>query len=169
MRTTIVAFLALTGAVLHFASNWWEKAWATYAFSRMSPDGCIRVDTYDPYWVLPSLFHPVPHPDPEAPTRWGIPWEASVFRRAYEVSTGKLLGETIVYDPTVAFNIADWGDPRSIGRRVFTAGGFPFVDTDRCADEATLKRLGDFYKSKRERHERQDAARRSADAESHPL
>ncbi|HEY4292767.1 hypothetical protein [Luteibacter sp.] len=152
MRTTVVAFLALVAVLLYVASNWWEKAWGTYAFSETSPDGCIRVDTFDPYWVLPSLFHPIPHPDPEARPLWLASWEAPVFRRAYEASTGKFLGETIVYEPPVAFDGYDWGDVRSVGRRDIAVNGFPLATTDRCADEATLKRLGDYYEKRREKH-----------------
>jgi hypothetical protein len=151
MRTTIVACIGLVAIVLHFASNRWEKAWGTYQFSEMSPDGCLRVDTFHPFWVLPSPFHLMPHPDPEMNTRRGLTWSTAVFRKAYEVGTGELLGETIVYDPVRATGILNWGNEHMIGRRVMTAGGFDFVDTDRCADEATLKRLGDFYEAEKKR------------------
>ncbi|HEY4291648.1 hypothetical protein [Luteibacter sp.] len=150
MRTTLVAFFTLVAVLLYVASNWWEKAWGTYDFSETSPDGCIRVDTFDPFWILPSPFHGLPHPDPQASTRWGALWEAPVFRRAYEASTGTFLGETIVYDPPSAFDGYNWGDERSIGHRVIRVNGFPLAKTDRCADEATLKRLSEYYKSKRE-------------------
>ncbi|HEY4292948.1 hypothetical protein [Luteibacter sp.] len=152
MRTTIVAFLALAAVLLYVASNWWEKAWGTYWHSDTSPDGCIRVDVFRPYWLLPSPFHPLPHPDPETSKRWGVIWEAPVFLRAYEAATGTLLGETIVYDPPSAFDGYDWGNARSIGHRVIKANGFPLATTDRCADETTLKRLAAHYQKEREKY-----------------
>ncbi|HEY4291759.1 hypothetical protein [Luteibacter sp.] len=39
-----------------------------------------------------------------------------------------------------------------MGRRVIDVNGFPLADTDRCADEATLKRLSDYYKSNAEKY-----------------
>jgi hypothetical protein len=61
------------------------------------------------------------------------------------VSTGKFLGETIVFDPPQTFNGTYWGDAKSPGRRVIESGGLPLLDSDRCADEATLTRLDEFY------------------------
>jgi hypothetical protein len=155
LRVTLLILTSVAAIVLHVASNWWEKAWGTYQFSEISPDGCIRVDTFHPFWVLPSPFHLMPHPDPEMNTPRGVTWSTAVFRRAYEVGTEELLGETIVYDTSVAMDVLSWGDEHTVGHRSFTSDGFPFVDSDRCADEATLKRLGDFYEAeKKRRHSR---------------
>jgi len=59
MRTKSVSVLGVivfTGsAALYQGSDWWERACATYDSSEMSPDGCIRIDTYDPFF---RYFHP---------------------------------------------------------------------------------------------------------------
>ncbi|HEY4292364.1 hypothetical protein [Luteibacter sp.] len=109
----------------------------------------MRVDTHSPFWVLPSILHRIPHPDPEAnPISLGNSWGYPMFKRAYEVSTGNLLGETIVYDAALAFSGIYWNKPNDSGRRIVTSGGFPLVDSDRCADKATLLKL-DAYREQR--------------------
>lgn len=61
----ILAIIAVaSGIALYQASNWWERAYATYDSSEVSPDGCFRIDTYEPFWVLPSMLHRSPNTDP---------------------------------------------------------------------------------------------------------
>lgn len=140
------------GAAIYRASNWWERTYATYESSEMSPDGCIRVDTYEPFWLLPSLFHRIPRPEG---THYGLgrEWNAAVFRRAYEVSTGEVLGETVVFDPVGPAPFVDWGDTAKPGRRVLIANQFPLAISSHCSDKATLAKLEAFYE--RERRGRQ--------------
>lgn len=144
----ILAAIAITiagTATLYQASEYWERAFAARRSSVLSPDGCIRVDTYGPLWVLPSVLHRAPDPDPAVRSRLGTRWILPTFRRAYEARTGELLGETVIYDPPQAFNGFYWGDARKPGRRVVESNGFPLVDSDRCSDEATLAKLEAFY------------------------
>nr|WP_063574049.1 hypothetical protein [Luteibacter rhizovicinus] len=77
-------------------------------------------------------------------------WEAAIFVRTYELSTGDYLGETIVFDPTAGNDFMDWGDPKKPGRRVVTVSGFPLIDSSRCSDPATLAKLGTALERERE-------------------
>jgi hypothetical protein len=149
----ILLLVAAVGAVaLYPASNWWERTYATYLASETSPDGCFRIDTYKPFWVLPSMLHRSPDPDPTIRNSLGRPWEMAVFRRAYEVSTGRLLGETVVFDPVGPADRNYWNTSRTPGRRVVFANEFLLFDSDRCADDATLAKLETFYEGEREAH-----------------
>ncbi|WP_139382701.1 hypothetical protein [Luteibacter sp. 22Crub2.1] len=117
--------------------------------SEISPNGCIRVDTYSAFRVLPSVFHRIPHPDPSLQVGFAKRWHAAVFDRAYEASTGAFLGETIVYDPSSTFDYVDCGDTGKTGRRLVNIGGFMLADTTRCSDAATMARIEAFYERKR--------------------
>jgi hypothetical protein len=149
-KTILAIIVVVGGATLYRASEWWERAYATYSWSETSPDGCIRIDTYKPFWVLPSMFHRSPDPDPTIRRDLGRPWDAAIFKRAYEVSTDTFLGESIVYDPAASIHFIDWGDTAKPGRRVVVADQFPLVDTNRCADEATLAKLEAYHERQRE-------------------
>jgi len=130
--------------ILYQASEWWERAFATHVFSLTSPDGCIRLDYFKPFWVLPSIFHRIPGIDGTR-NRPGMIWDAPAFTRAYEVSTGVFLGETITYDGSGTVGGVFWGDPSTPGQRRIHVGGFPLVKTDKCADAATLAKLRAAY------------------------
>jgi hypothetical protein len=146
-KTILAIVVVVGGATLYQASNWWERAYATYESSSTSPDGCIRIDTYKPFWVLPSMFHRIPHPDPTIRNGLGMQWDYPIFKRAYEISTDAFLGETVVFDPTSAHDFIDWGDAGNPGRRIVEANGFPLLDSDHCADEATLANLDAYNKT----------------------
>lgn len=152
----LVAFASvLACAILAVASTWWEKAWGTYLMSEMSPDGCLRIDSFEPFWVLPSSFHRSAHPDATTHLSIGNAWEAAVFRRLYEHSTGVLLGETPIYDPVQVLNGIHWGESARIGRRQISVNGFELASTDRCSDAVTLGRLEQYYAAKRKSLEAQ--------------
>lgn len=150
MRTAkfFAAAAIVVGTSTYHASNWWETALATRIDSEISPDGCIRMDTYMPFWVLPSGFHRMPDPGSDRPHSYlglGRIWDFAVFRRAYEVTTGKLIGQTEVYDPSFSFTLIYWGDTDTPGRRRVTTNGFLLVDSNKCSDEATLAKLQSWY------------------------
>jgi hypothetical protein len=151
-KAALALVVFLGGAALYQASTWWERAYATFKGSELSPDGCIRIDTYEPFWITPSIFHRIPHPDPGIRNDLGMIWSVAVFRRAYEVSNGNFLGETVVYDPVAAFDITLWNTSRKPGRRTVLANGFPLVDSDRCADPATLAKLEAYHERRREKN-----------------
>lgn len=94
-NAALAVLLLLGGAAIYQASNWWERAYATLKSSELSPDGCIRIDTYEPFWITPSIFHRIPHPDPEIRNDLGTFWTSAIFSRAYEVSTGTFLGKLL--------------------------------------------------------------------------
>lgn len=147
----VLAILFVIGSVvLYQASNWWERAFATHTYSQVSPDGCIRIETYRPFWVLPSVLHRMPHPDPTSQVKLGMTWNHPIFKRAHEVRTGDTMGESIVFDPTMGDNSMDWGDPKSLGRRIVKTNGFPLVDSNRCSDGVTLAKLEAYYQRERE-------------------
>jgi len=138
---TILAIMFVTSSVgLCQASEWWEREFATLQVSGTSPDGCIRLDNFRPFWVLPSVFHPIPGIDGTY-DRPGMIWDAPTFARAYEASTGEFLGETITYDGAATVGGVYWGDPSKVGQRKIHVGGYPLPPTDRCADAATLAKL----------------------------
>lgn len=147
----VLAAVTVVGSLcIYQASNWWERAFATLESSELSPDGCIRVDTYTPFWVLPSFLHRIPYPDPEMrPNPLGMPWDYPMFARAYEASTNSFLGETIVYDAASSFGGMYWNKSKQPGRRTVYSDGFLLLDSDRCADKATLEKLDAYYEKKR--------------------
>lgn len=160
-RWLLVGACLIVLATYH-ASNWWELAYATRIDSITSPDGCIRIDTYKPFWVLPSMFHRSPDPDPDIRNPLGRSWTLVIFKRAYEVSTGEVLGQTVVFDPDGPASLIEWGNASTPGRRVIWANQFPLADTDRCADEVTLARLAAFYEQQREKRRKIHEASRDA-------
>jgi hypothetical protein len=169
-KKAILAVVTIVGvASVYGASEWWERALATYESSEFSPDGCFRVDTFKPFWVLPSNFHISPHPDPTMPISLGRTWENAVFRRAVELSTGNVLGETVVFDPVGPAPLIFWNEPAPPGRRIVYANQFPLFDSDRCADVATLARLEAYQERKREEDRaRQDGRKAEQDVSNPP-
>src|ERR1700755_2416678 len=102
---SFLVFIVASSIALYYSSNWWERAFATHMSSEISPDGCFRIDVYKPFRVLPSLLHSPPQLDPTAHNALFMGWELPVFKRAVEIGTGALLGETIVYDEAYAYDI----------------------------------------------------------------
>jgi hypothetical protein len=150
MKAILATVVVVIGFALYQASNSWERAYATYDSSEISPDGCFRIDTYEPFWILPSMFHRSPDPDPTIRNGLGRPWGDAIFKRAYEIGTGELLGETVIFDPVGPPEIIDWGRGSKPGRRVVVANGFPLFDSSRCSDDATLAKLEAYYERQRE-------------------
>ncbi|HVI53825.1 MAG TPA: hypothetical protein VM621_02085 [Luteibacter sp.] len=146
----IIAAVVTSGLALCHVSNWWERSYATFKSSELSPDGCFRIDTYEPFWILPSIFHRSPNTDPAIRNSLGRSWQQAIFKRAYELRTGDILGETIVFDPVGPANRIYWGDTGAPGRRVVFANEFLLFDSDRCSDQATLAKLAAFYQKRRE-------------------
>ncbi|WP_426201171.1 hypothetical protein [Pseudomonas sp. TWP3-1] len=98
------------------ASQWWEKAWAKPAHAAdISPNGCYRVQQFRPYWVLPSFFHPKPHPDEMMETHWFVGWESPAFFRLYNNHTGEFISESGIYDLVNFGGNLYWGRSVSVG------------------------------------------------------
>ena len=114
VRLLIISALAL--ATCWIASEWWQKAWATQIVVEQSPDGCLRLEQYRPFWLLPSWLHAQRHPDPEVATDPFLfaPWESPSFFRLYDVRTGEVLAETDVYDAADLYPVV-WGARVGVG------------------------------------------------------
>jgi hypothetical protein len=128
----IFVCVSFGAVVINQASNWWERALATHAESEISPDGCLRLESYTPFWVLPSIFHDLPHPDSNA--GYGITWGGPGFYRLFEVSSGKFLGESIVFDKSTVDGPIYWGEWDDKRHRSVWRGGFLVAETDKCSD-----------------------------------
>ncbi|KPX53351.1 hypothetical protein ALQ57_05194 [Pseudomonas amygdali pv. hibisci] len=105
-----LTYITIAGS-LWTASEWLEKGLAERSGEPdISPGGCYRVELFKPLWVLPMMFHSMPHPDSEVPRRWLPWWEYPAFFRLYDHRTGELISETEVYDLASASGPLDWGD-----------------------------------------------------------
>ena len=92
------------------ASEWWEKALAKPAYAaHVSPDGCFRVQTFRPFWLLPNVLHPQAPPDDPFETQWFVRWESPAFFRLYDNRDDQLLGESEIYDLVSYGNRLSWG------------------------------------------------------------
>lgn len=97
-------------AGLWAASQWWEKGLAhPVGTPEISPNGCYRVQQFQPFWLLPGLFHPKAFPDPEADVHWFVRWEIPAFFRLYDHRTGQLIGQSEIYDLVNAGGPLSWG------------------------------------------------------------
>ncbi len=74
-----------------------------------SPNGCYRLQSLKPFWVLPDIFHPRADPNEDVPAqRWPL-WKYPGFYRLYDNRTGELLGESKIYDLAQASGTINWG------------------------------------------------------------
>jgi hypothetical protein len=146
MKGLVAVILGVLSIASFLASEWWERGLGTYEDSVDSPDGCLRLDMYRPFWVLPSMFHHIPHPD-DGPFDLGVGrlWESPQFYRLHERSTGQLLGESRVFDGVFSMGGLKWGDAKSVGERKVEIAMNPVAVTTRCADAMTLARLEAAY------------------------
>lgn len=107
----IAIALTLTALVLLGASRWWEKGLATLAGPpSFSPNGCYKVQKFRPFWILPNIFHPQPHPDEPDTPKWFPSWTSPGFYRLYDNRNGELLGESGIFDLADASGRIYWGD-----------------------------------------------------------
>ncbi|MCY1415141.1 hypothetical protein D9M71_306100 [compost metagenome] len=106
----VVAYITIAGS-LWVASQWWEKGLATkLSAPRISPNGCYRIESFKPFWVLPDIFHPRLHPDELDNPEWFPWWGLPGFYRLYDQKSGELIGESNVFDLESASGPLDWGD-----------------------------------------------------------
>ncbi|MGP4954176.1 hypothetical protein [Pseudomonas helleri] len=105
-----VAYITIAGG-LWTASNWWERGWATrLATDSVSPDGCYRVQSFKPYWVLPDTFHRRSEPNEDQPAEWFPWWGYPGFYRLFDNRSGELISETNIYDLESAGGGLSWGE-----------------------------------------------------------
>lgn len=106
----LLAYITIVGG-LWAASTWWEKGLATrLGVPQISPNGCYRVESFKPRWILPDIFHPRIHPDELNNPQWFPWWGYPGFYRLYDHRTGELLGESRVFDLESASGPLYWGD-----------------------------------------------------------
>ena len=80
------------------ASEWWETGLASpLGEPTFSPNGCYRVESFKPFWILPDIFHRESHPDEDRPPTWLPRWETPGFFRLYDLRTDELLGQSKIY------------------------------------------------------------------------
>jgi len=105
----IVAYITIAGG-LWTASQWWEKGLATRLSDPViSPGGCYRVETFKPFWILPSMLQPEYDPNENGSPRWLQVWGYPGFYRLYDHRNGKLIGESEVYDLEYTSGPLYWG------------------------------------------------------------
>ncbi|KPW05954.1 Uncharacterized protein ALO41_01734 [Pseudomonas amygdali pv. ulmi] len=83
----LAAYIAIALS-LWTASQWWEKGLAERSGDPIiSPDGCYRLETFKPFWVLPNMFHRKPHPDEDVPPKWFPLWATLAFIGCLTIAT----------------------------------------------------------------------------------
>jgi hypothetical protein len=142
-RPTLVLCLAIGAVSLHYASIWWERAYATASTSRISPDNCLRLDSFEPFWLLPSFLQTIPDQDPRESGTIGRPWQTPIFFRLFEISTGDFLGESVIFDAAVIQGEVywDWGTWDRQNRREVSVGTYTVAKTRRCSDDVARQTI----------------------------
>ena len=144
MPGLLAASIGLVG--LSQASNVWERAWATQTDTIVSPDACLRLDGFEPFWMLPSVFQQLPEADARPSGRYGSAWESPRFYRLYEISSGRLLGESEVFD-LLDSSEANWGKwSKGERRRVFVRG-HEVARTLHCTDDASRQAMERYFQN----------------------
>lgn len=94
---------------LWFASEWWEKGLASPMDEpENSPNGCSRLQTFKPFWLLPDIFHRELAPNDGARLRWLHFWKVPGFYRLYDNYSNQLIGETVIYDLAYSGGRLNW-------------------------------------------------------------
>lgn len=110
MKTVHIVASIIIATGLWAASQGWQKSLATYlSDSVVSPNGCYRVETLKPFWVLPSMLQPARAPNNDMPTKWFQVWGYPGFYRLYNHQSGELIGESEVYDLEYTSGPLYWG------------------------------------------------------------
>lgn len=144
------------------ASKWWERGYATFTYSEISPDRCLRLDGFKPFWILPSVLQYAPDFDPEEPDTIGRMWDAPIFYRLFDLSTGAFIGESVVFDATMGNGPTGWGTWNAAGRREVSVGGFRVAVTSHCAGEQSRQTVRDYELGTGEFADPEERAREAA-------
>jgi len=110
----ILVLILASPVALWAASQWWEKGLATQWDEITSPNGCYRLESLKPFWVLPDIFHSRAHPDEDLPPQQWPLWKYPGFYRLYDNRSGQLLGESRIYDLAQASGAINWGMSGSV-------------------------------------------------------
>ncbi len=109
VRATFAPIGLLIAGSFWFISEWWEKGLATPLNTTVSPNGCYRVESLKPFWLLPDTFHREHDPNEDMDPTWFPHWEYPGFYRLYDHRSGALLGESRIYDLAYASGPLTWG------------------------------------------------------------
>ena len=98
-RALLATAYVIIAMSLWAASRWWEKGLAEkFDGAIISPGKCYRIDSYKPFWVMPTFLHPWTTPDKQSEPEWFINWIQPGFDRLYDNRSGVQLGESEIYD-----------------------------------------------------------------------
>lgn len=131
MKKSLVAVLLTTGlfASIYYASTKWERSLGTVRYSRVSPEGCFRLDSVVPYWLLPKLLHPyVDDGRLVVLTLWD-----PVFYRLYDNRTNELLDQTRIYNSELGNGPISWDSGNLDGPRHIAVGLLLISVHGRCS------------------------------------
>ncbi|MNP35479.1 hypothetical protein D3C76_1288130 [compost metagenome] len=98
----------------------------------ISPSGCYRIETFKPFWVLPSMFQPEYDPNEDVAPRWFQVWGYPGFYRLYDHRSGELIGESNIYDLQYTSGPLLWGS-KSIPE---VSAGAIYIRRSRCRQAA---------------------------------
>ena len=105
----MAAIFGVAISALWFSSEWWEKGLASpIDDAENSPNGCSRIQTFKPFWLLPDIFHRELAPHEAAKPRWFHFWEVPGFYRLYDNYNNQLIGETVIYDLAFSGGRLSW-------------------------------------------------------------
>ncbi|MFD2640874.1 hypothetical protein [Pseudomonas japonica] len=108
-RLVLLATSLISGG-LWLSSEWWETGLAApLSDPVISPNGCYRLQSFKPFWVLPDTLHRKADPNEDISPKWLPWWEYPGFYRLYDHRSGKLLGESRIYDLEQASGPINWG------------------------------------------------------------
>jgi len=132
-----------------FAPIWDERNDAKVLYSEISPEGCFRLDTLSPSWIMPTIFHPFSH---DGTTNYFTSWQPT-FHRVFDLRSGELIGETDIYDADLVSSHAWWDGGYPDRARFLSAGPFHISLKGKCSSarereivrEATRRRYVDGY------------------------
>ena len=131
MRTALLVSLVAASAcsLIWFASTKWERSLGAVRYSRVSPEGCFRLDSVVPYWILPKLLHPYVHDGRlVALTLWD-----PIFYRLYDNRTGELLDQTRIYNSELGNGSISWDSGSVNGPRQIAVGVMLISLHGRCS------------------------------------
>lgn len=127
---TIPLGLCMASIALYSASLWWEKGLARVESSVASPDGCLRLDSVRPFWVLPSIFHSSTH---DETTYFLRAWTKPLFYRLYDNLSGKQLRETAINDVEPTTDGISWDNGFPDGPRFVSVGSHRLRVEGQCS------------------------------------
>lgn len=76
--------------------------------TKLSPNGCSRIQAFKPFWLLPDVFHREFSPLDGGKVTWFPFWELAGFYRLYDQHSGEVIGETVIHDLAISGGDLSW-------------------------------------------------------------